>query len=58
MERKKTVLDAVEMSRRLRETTGRRLFSMSPDRRLEYLRRRLEQLRARQEQLRAVSSSR
>ena len=38
--------DAVEMSRRLREQTGRKLWSMSRDQRQTYLREATERYRA------------
>ncbi len=38
---RKKIFDAVEMSRKLREATGRRLFAMSQKQRLEFLHRRL-----------------
>ena len=41
MDRRKKHFDAVEMSRKLRVATGRRLFGMTQKERLAYLNRRL-----------------
>ena len=51
MESKKKKFDAVEMSRKLREKTGRRLFSMTQDQRLAYLHQRSEHFKAKRQRL-------
>lgn len=46
MAHKKPAFDAVELSRRLRERSGRQLFSMSPSQRLAFLNRRFQEWKA------------
>jgi len=54
MAHKKKKFDAVEMSRNLREKTGRRLFSMTQEERLAYLHCRWEQFKAKHHKLPAA----